>query len=110
MPISARRNSGRTHSAEGHAIRKRQLREGERTRQLSAVRPTEPTAQDEALLDAVPDQQVPPDELTELFAVFDLTATYDKNQRALRLAATLSADLVPPLDEASSRWKDQSHR
>ena len=48
----------------------------------------------EALLDAVPDlrpvmQQAPPDELTELFAAFDLTATYDKHQSALRLAATL---------------------
>ena len=50
---------------------------------------------------AVPDlrplmQQAPPDELSELFAAFDLTATYDKSQQALRLAATLSADLIPP--------------
>jgi hypothetical protein len=40
-------------------------------------------------------QQAPPDELTELFAAFDLTATYDKEQRALRLAATLSPALIP---------------
>jgi hypothetical protein len=39
--------------------------------------------------------QAPPDELTELFAAFDLTATYDKEQRALRLAATLSPALIP---------------
>ena len=76
----------------------------ERVRQLNANRPTAPTAHEiEALLDAVPDlrpvmQQAPPDELTELFAAFDLTATYDKDQRALQLAATLSPDLVPLLE------------
>ena len=43
-------------------------------------------------------QQAPPDELTELFAAFDLTATYDKDQRALQLAATLSPALVPLLE------------
>jgi hypothetical protein len=36
-----------------------------------------------------------PDELTKLFAAFDLTATYDKEQRAQRLAATLSPALIP---------------
>ncbi|RDI75451.1 hypothetical protein Gocc_1249 [Gaiella occulta] len=74
----------------------------ERVAQLQAARPTAPTAQEiEALLDSVPGlraamRQAPPDELSELFAAFDLTATYDKDQRALRLAATLSPDLVPP--------------
>src|SRR5919198_6571016 len=56
----------------------------ERTRQLRAAQPAGPTAGEiEALLDAVPDlrpvmEQAPPGELTELFAAFDLTATYDK--------------------------------
>jgi hypothetical protein len=73
----------------------------ERTRQLRAAQPAGSTAEEiEALLDSVPDlrpilQQAPPDELTELFAAFDLTATYDKGQRALRLAATLSPALIP---------------
>jgi hypothetical protein len=73
----------------------------ERTRQLRAAQPAGPTAEEvEALLDSVPDlrpimQKAPPDELTELFAAFDLTATYDKEQRALRLAATLSPALIP---------------
>ena len=48
-----------------------------------------------ALLDSVPDlrtvmEQAPPDELSELFAAFDSTTTYDKDRQALRLAATLS--------------------
>lgn len=70
-------------------------------RQLRAAQPAGPTAEEiEALLDSVPDlrpvmQQASPDELTELFAAFDLTATYDKEQRALRLAATLSPALIP---------------
>jgi hypothetical protein len=76
----------------------------ERVRQVKATRPTVPTAQEiEALLDAVPDlrpvmQEAPPAELSELFAAFGLTATYDKSHSALRLAATLSPDLVPPLE------------
>lgn len=80
----------------------RRVAADDRTAQLQATRPTAPTAQEiEALLDSVPDlctvmQQAPPDELSELFAAFDLTATYDKDQRALRLAATLSPDLIPP--------------
>jgi hypothetical protein len=41
-------------------------------------------------------RQGPPDELTELFAAFDLTATYDKKEQALRLVATLSPALIPP--------------
>ena len=65
----------------------------ERTRQLRAARPAGPSADDiEALLDSVPDlrpvmEEAPPEELADLFAAFDLTATYDKEQRApLRLA------------------------
>jgi hypothetical protein len=71
------------------------------TSPLRAAQPAGPTADEiEALLDAVPDlrrvmQQAPLDELTEHFAAFDLTATYDKEQRALRLAATLSPALIP---------------
>ena len=70
------------------------------------AQPTAPTAQQiEALLDSVPDlrpvmQQAPPDELSELFAAFDLSATYDKEQRALRLAATLTPELVPPTERS----------
>lgn len=76
----------------------------ERTRQLRAARPAGPSPDDiEALLDSVPDlrpvmEEAPPEELAELFAAFDLTATYDKEQRALRLAATLSPALVPTLE------------
>jgi hypothetical protein len=50
----------------------------ERTRQLKAAQPAGATAEEiEALLDSVPDlrpimQQASPDELTELFAAFDL--------------------------------------
>jgi hypothetical protein len=70
--------------------------------QLRAAQPVAPTTEEiEALLDSVPDlravmRQAPPDELTELFAAFDLTATYDKKEQALRLAATLSPALIPP--------------
>jgi site-specific DNA recombinase len=83
-------------SARRHAI-------DERTRQLKAARPAGPTADEiEALLNSIPDlrsvmRQAPPDELTELFAAFDLIATYDKEQRALRLAATLSPRTHPRL-------------
>jgi hypothetical protein len=31
-----------------------------------------------------------PEQLIELLAAFDLTATYDEEQRAIRVAATLS--------------------
>jgi hypothetical protein len=53
----------------------------------------------EALLASVPDQrpimqqQAPPDELIELFAAFDLTATYDKEQRG----TTARSDAQPGL-------------
>ena len=35
-----------------------------------------------------------PDQLAELFAAFDVNATYDKTGRALRLEATLNPALV----------------
>jgi hypothetical protein len=56
--------------------------------QLNAARPTTPTAKElEALLDSVPDprpimRHAPPDELSELFGAFDLTATYPRSARA----------------------------
>lgn len=80
----------------------------ERVAQLQAARPIAPTAQEiEALLDSVPDlrpvmQQAPPDELSEIFAAFDLSATYDKEQRALRLAATLSPQPRPAIRKTAT--------
>ena len=76
----------------------------QRVAQLEATRPAAPTAEEvEALLDSIPDlrplmKQAPPDELSELFAAFDFSATYDKEERALRLGATLTPELVPPAE------------
>lgn len=73
-----------------------------RTHQLEAAAPTEPRPEEiEALLDSIPDltsvmQQGTPDELRELFAAFDLTATYDQRGRSLQLTATLSPALIDP--------------
>jgi hypothetical protein len=54
----------------------------------------------EAALDAIPDlrdtlKSATADELAELFETFDATATYDKPNRALELAATLNAHRPP---------------
>jgi site-specific DNA recombinase len=73
-----------------------------RTHQLEAAAPTEPRPEEiEALLDSIPDltsvmQQGTPDELRELFAAFDLTATNNQQGRSLQLTATLSPALVHP--------------
>jgi hypothetical protein len=67
----------------------------------------------EAMLDAVPDlrdelRKATPEELANLLEAFDVTATYDKADHQLHLAATVPAELVPdsekprpPKDRAS---------
>jgi hypothetical protein len=40
-------------------------------------------------------RNAPAEQLADLFAAFDVSATYDKPGRALRLSATLSPALVP---------------
>jgi hypothetical protein len=52
------------------------------------------------MLAAVPDlrptlKAAGPEELAELFAAFDVTAIYDKPNRTLELAATVTPELVP---------------
>jgi hypothetical protein len=54
----------------------------------------------EAALNAVPDlrdtlRSATADELTEILDAYDVTATYDKPNRALKLAATLKAHRPP---------------
>ena len=65
------------------------------------------------MLDAVPDlrdelRATSPEELAKLLETFDVTATYDKAENQLHLAATVPAELVsesekprPPKDRAS---------
>jgi len=47
-------------------------------------------------------QEAPPDEVTELFAAFDPNGDLQQEQRALRLAATLSPALAPPVEHVQS--------
>jgi hypothetical protein len=52
-----------------------------------------------AMLDAIPDMRdelarAEPSELAEIFEAFDVTATYDKRNRRLELAATVTSELV----------------
>jgi hypothetical protein len=54
----------------------------------------------EAVLSAIPDlrdtlKSATADELAEILETFDVTATYDKPNRALKLAATLNAHRPP---------------
>jgi hypothetical protein len=54
----------------------------------------------EAVLSAIPDlrdtlQSATTDELAEILETFDITATYDKPNRALKLAATLNSHRPP---------------
>ncbi|ADB53590.1 hypothetical protein [Conexibacter woesei] len=49
---------------------------------------------------AVPDlrptlRTAEPDKLADLFEAFDVTATYDKTNRQLKLAATVTPELIP---------------
>lgn len=53
----------------------------------------------EAMLDTVPDlrdelRKAAPEELADLLEAFDVTATYDKADHQLHLAATVTAELV----------------
>jgi hypothetical protein len=78
-------------------------------RRPQGIRPDEV----EAMLDAVPDlrdelRQATPDELAKLLEAFDVTATYDKADHQLHLAATVPGELVsenekprPPKGRAS---------
>jgi site-specific DNA recombinase len=73
----------------------------ERMQELRQKPRDEPSAEEiEALLDSVPDlrpvmRKASADQLAELFAAFDVSATYDKHGRALRLSATLNPALIP---------------
>ena len=73
----------------------------ETIRNLEARRPDGARPTDiEAMLEALPDlrptlKTADPEELVELFQAFDVTAVYDKPNRTLELAATVTPELVP---------------
>ncbi len=71
---------------------------------LEATRPLGARPEEmEAMLAAVPDlrselERYEPPELAELLDAFDLTATYDKPNRRLELAATVTPELITALE------------
>jgi site-specific DNA recombinase len=72
----------------------------EQLRQHTAQRPASATPQEiETMLAAIPDlrqalRRHSPEELSDLFDAFDVTVTYDKPNRSLELAATVTAELT----------------
>jgi len=47
-------------------------------------------------------------ELVEIFRAFDLTITYDKPEKRLHLAATVTSELLPDVANASDRPEGRS--
>ena len=74
---------------------------------LSALKTTRPAGHDPdevlAMLDAVPDLRpalatATEEKLAAIFGAFDVEITYDRDQQTLKLAATITPELLPDLE------------
>jgi site-specific DNA recombinase len=83
------------------SARRETVRDAIRTAEAQQTEVTQPH-EIEAMLERIPDlrptlKTADPEELTEILATFDITATYSKPDRFLDLAATLDPELVAGL-------------
>jgi DNA invertase Pin-like site-specific DNA recombinase len=85
------------------SARRETVRDAIRTTEAQQTEVTQPH-EIEAMLERIPDlrptlKRADPEELSEILATFDITATYSKHERFLDLAATLDPELIASLNK-----------